>query len=99
MLEFRKASVGCTIVKEAAKPPHVSTSRSVRKINDIRKISVIDGTYSDQSMGRIKTKVPEADTVAHCGESLSDMFVYTRDTVDIATGWTDVSTRKNSSKI
>jgi hypothetical protein len=31
----------------------------------------------------------EADTVAHCGESLSGMFVYTLDTVDIATGWTE----------
>lgn len=31
----------------------------------------------------------EADTVAHCGESLSGMFVYTIDTVDIATGWTE----------
>jgi hypothetical protein len=31
----------------------------------------------------------EADTVAHCGETLSGMFVYTIDTVDIATGWTE----------
>jgi hypothetical protein len=31
----------------------------------------------------------EADTVAHCGESLSGTFVYTIDTVDIATGWTE----------
>jgi len=31
----------------------------------------------------------EADTVAHCGESLSGTFVYTVDTVDIATGWTE----------
>ncbi len=31
----------------------------------------------------------EADTVAHCGESLAGMFVYTLDTVDIATGWTE----------
>lgn len=31
----------------------------------------------------------EADTVAHCGTSLSGMFVYTIDTVDIATGWTE----------
>jgi hypothetical protein len=31
----------------------------------------------------------EADTVAHCGDSLSGMFVYTIDTVDIATGWTE----------
>ena len=30
----------------------------------------------------------EADTVAHCGESLSGVFAYTIDFVDIATGWT-----------
>jgi hypothetical protein len=31
----------------------------------------------------------EADTVAHCGESLSGMFVWTVDFVDIATAWTE----------
>lgn len=31
----------------------------------------------------------EADTVAHCGSSLSGQFVYTVNTVDIATGWTE----------
>jgi hypothetical protein len=31
----------------------------------------------------------EADTVAHCGESLLGMYAYTIDTVDIATGWTE----------
>ena len=31
----------------------------------------------------------EADTVAHCGQSLSGMFVYTIDCVDIATGWSE----------
>jgi hypothetical protein len=31
----------------------------------------------------------EADTVAHCGDSLSGSFAYTIDTVDIATGWTE----------
>jgi hypothetical protein len=31
----------------------------------------------------------EADTVAHCGESLSGTFAYTIDCVDIATGWTE----------
>jgi hypothetical protein len=31
----------------------------------------------------------EADTVAHCGDSLSGMFVYTINLVDIATGWTE----------
>lgn len=31
----------------------------------------------------------EADTVAHCGESLAGIFAYTIDCVDIATGWTE----------
>jgi hypothetical protein len=31
----------------------------------------------------------EADTVAHCGTSLSGMFAYTIDCVDIATGWSE----------
>jgi len=30
----------------------------------------------------------EADTVAHCGDSMAGMFIFTLDTVDIATGWT-----------
>jgi len=31
----------------------------------------------------------EADTVAHCGTSVEGQFVYTLNTVDIATGWTE----------
>jgi hypothetical protein len=31
----------------------------------------------------------EADTVAHCGNSLAGDFAYTLDAVDIATGWTE----------
>jgi hypothetical protein len=31
----------------------------------------------------------EADTVAHCGDSLAGTFAYTLDAVDIATGWTE----------
>ncbi len=31
----------------------------------------------------------EADTVAHCGDSLLGIFAYTVDSVDIATGWTE----------
>jgi hypothetical protein len=31
----------------------------------------------------------EADTVAHCGESMAGQFPYTIDCVDIATGWTE----------
>ncbi len=31
----------------------------------------------------------EADTAAHCGESMMGMFAFTLDCVDIATGWTE----------
>ena len=31
----------------------------------------------------------EADTIAHCGESMAGMFAFTLDGVDIATGWTE----------
>jgi hypothetical protein len=31
----------------------------------------------------------EADTIAHCGQTLLGQFAYTIDTVDIATGWTE----------
>jgi hypothetical protein len=31
----------------------------------------------------------EADTVAHCGDSMAGMFAFTLDCVDIATGWTE----------
>jgi hypothetical protein len=31
----------------------------------------------------------EADTVAHCGDSMAGMFAFTVDLVDIATGWTE----------
>jgi hypothetical protein len=31
----------------------------------------------------------EADTVAHCGSSMAGMFVYTVNTVDLATAWTE----------
>ena len=31
----------------------------------------------------------EADTVAHCGQSMAGMFAFTIDLVDIATGWTE----------
>lgn len=31
----------------------------------------------------------EADTLAHCGDSMAGMFAFTLDCVDIATGWTE----------
>jgi len=31
----------------------------------------------------------EADTVAHCGDTVAGMFIYTVNLVDIATGWTE----------
>lgn len=46
---------------------------------------------NDKKRGRSPTKPGflEADSVAHCGESLLGMYAYTIDTVDIATGWTE----------
>jgi hypothetical protein len=44
-IEFRKASAGYTMLKLAVKPPHVSTRKSVGKINEIEPMSVIGGTY------------------------------------------------------
>jgi len=40
-------------------------------------------------MGGDKPGFLEADTIAHCGETLLGQFAYTIDTVDIATGWTE----------
>lgn len=45
----------------------------------------IQGSQWDQS----RPGFLEADTVAHCGTSMAGEFVYTIDTVDIATGWTE----------
>ncbi len=51
----------------------------------IRKQIPIKTNQWDQS----KPGFIEADTVAHCGQSVAGSFVYTLNTVDIATGWTD----------
>ena len=51
----------------------------------LRKQSPIQTNQWDES----KPGFLEADTVAHCGESLLGMYAYTIDCVDIATGWTE----------
>ena len=49
-----------------------------------RQIPILTNQWDESRPGFL-----EADTVAHCGESLSGMFAYTIDCVDIATGWTE----------
>jgi hypothetical protein len=49
-----------------------------------KRIAVKTNQWDERRPGFI-----EADTVAHCGNSLMGMFVYTVDFVDIATGWSE----------
>lgn len=70
--------------------------KPIRKLNGKRGLSTTKpGTLIKQSIpvktGQWTESRPgylEADTVAHCGVSMAGMFVYTLNTVDIATGWT-----------
>ncbi len=41
----------------------------------------------------------EADTVAHCGDSIAGMYANTIDFVDIATGWTEPTRRLGKGRI
>jgi hypothetical protein len=47
-----------------------------------KQVAVKTNQWDEKRIGFI-----EADTVAHCGSSVSGMFIYTVNTVDIATGW------------
>jgi hypothetical protein len=47
-------------------------------------IPVKTGQWDEQNPGFL-----EADTVAHCGNSVAGMFVYSLNCVDIASGWTE----------
>lgn len=47
-------------------------------------IPVRSGAWDETRSGYL-----EADTVAHCGTSIEGQFVYTLNTVDIATGWSE----------
>jgi len=49
-----------------------------------KQIPIKTGQWDEKRPGFL-----EADTVAHCGESLLGDFAYTIDFVDIATGWTE----------
>ena len=49
-----------------------------------RHIPVLTSQWNESRPGYL-----EADTVAHCGQSMSGMFAFTIDLVDIATGWTE----------
>jgi len=43
--EYRKASVGNMMIKVTAKPSYVSTRKSVKKVNETYKMSVVHATY------------------------------------------------------
>ena len=47
-------------------------------------IPVKTGQWDEQNPGYL-----EADTVAHCGNTVAGMFVYSLNCVDIASGWTE----------
>lgn len=47
-------------------------------------IPVITGQWDETRPGYL-----ESDTVAHCGTSIAGSFIYTVNTVDIASGWTE----------
>jgi hypothetical protein len=65
---------------------HTGTGRSSTKPGLILKhhIPIKTNQWDEAKPGFL-----EADTVAHCGMSLAGDFVYTLDTIDIATGWTE----------
>ena len=65
---------------------HTGKGRSTTKPGLILKhqIPIKTNQWDESKPGFI-----EADTVAHSGNSLAGDFVYTLDTVDIATGWTE----------
>ena len=47
-----------------------------------KQVAVKTNQWNEKRIGFI-----EGDTVAHCGSSVSGMFIYTVNTVNIATGW------------
>jgi len=65
---------------------HKKRGRSTTKPGTLlrNQIPILTNQWNESRPGFL-----EADTVAHCGESLSGMFAYTIDTVDIATTWTE----------
>lgn len=93
----------CKLSKEEAELlKKISAATIDRLLNKYRKQYVGRG-YSTTKPGSIlKEFIPvkteqwdetrpgyiEADTVAHCGSSVSGSFIYTLNIVDIATGWT-----------
>jgi hypothetical protein len=81
----------------------ISSSTIDRLLKPIRANYAMHGRNSTKPGTLLRKQIPiktnqwdesrpgflEADTVAHCGGSLSGMFVYTVNFVDIATGWTE----------
>lgn len=65
---------------------YIGRGRSTTKTGTLLKkqIPIKTNQWDEARLGFL-----EADTVAHCGESLLGEFVYTIDLVDIATGWSE----------
>ena len=65
---------------------HTGTGRSTTKPGLLLKhhIPIKTNQWDESRPGFL-----EADTVAHCGTSMAGQFVFTLDTTDIATGWTE----------
>jgi hypothetical protein len=73
-------------ILKPARAQHKTHGRSATKPGTLlrKQIPIQTNQWDESRPGSI-----EADTVAHCGQSLSGVFAYTIDFVDIATGWTE----------
>lgn len=81
----------------------ISAATIDRLLAPVRRLHVKRGLVTTKPGSLLKKHIPiktqqwdehlpgflEADTVAHCGSSMAGMFVYTLNTVDIATNWTE----------
>jgi len=93
-----------TLSFEVLKKLHTISPATIDRILKLTRIKHRGKGRSTTKPGLIlKTQIPiktnqwdetkpgfiEADTVAHCGSSMAGTFVFSLDTVDIATGWTE----------
>lgn len=67
-------------IKNKFKKKGLSTTKPGSLIK--KKVPIKTNQWDETRLGFI-----EADTVAHCGDSISGSFVYSVNTVDIASGW------------
>ena len=80
------------------------SSAAVDRLLQPHKVQYPKGRTGTKPGSILKTKIPiltyqwdntipgfvEADTVAHCGDSLADDFIWSLDLTDIASGWTEL---------